>query len=86
MARSRSGPFGGFPKTLMKAWWYSGSAAIFVTAASRVGCPISTGFNNRERSLLLERPRTSVPELRFIVQGIQDGRRITLADASLDSN
>src|SRR6266851_396940 len=44
MARTRSGPLGGRPKTLRKACWYSGKAAIWAAAASRLGCPISLGL------------------------------------------
>src|SRR4029077_12561781 len=42
MAPNRSGPLGERPKTAWKACRYSPTAAIWATAASRFGWPIST--------------------------------------------
>jgi len=44
------------------------------------------GIDNRERRLLLERVHPAVPELRLIVESIQNGRCIALADAAFNSD
>jgi len=44
------------------------------------------GIDNRVRRLLLERVHPAVPELRLIVEGIQNGRCIALADAAFDTD
>src|SRR5947209_6609829 len=43
-------------------------------------------INNRQLRLLLERLRPAVPELRFVVEGVQDRRRVALADAAFDAD
>ena len=45
-----------------------------------------TRVNNWKPSLLLERVCPAVPKLRFIVHGIENGRRITLTNASRNAN
>lgn len=42
--------------------------------------------DNRQRRLFLERVDPAVPELRLIIEGVQDGRRIALADAAFDTD
>ena len=44
------------------------------------------GIDNRQRRLLLQRVHPAVPELRFIVEGVQNGRCVALADAALDAD
>src|SRR6266853_5739229 len=44
------------------------------------------GIDNRVRRLLLERVHPAVPELRLTVEGIQNGRRVALADAAFDAD
>ena len=43
-------------------------------------------IDNRQRRLLLERVHPAVPELRLIVEGVQNGRGIALADAAFDTD
>ena len=45
-----------------------------------------TRVNNWKLRLLLERVCPAVPKLRFIVRGIENGRRITLTNAALNAN
>src|SRR6266567_7281108 len=48
-----------------------------------------THFNridDRQRRLLLERIHSAVPELRLVVEGVQNGRRVALADAAFDTD
>src|SRR5438132_7669979 len=51
----------------------------------QVGMTHLNGVDNRERSLLLERVHATVPKLRLIIEGVQNGRRIALADATFDA-
>jgi len=44
------------------------------------------GIDNRERRLLLERVYPTVPELRLVVEGVQNCRGVTLSDAAFDSD
>ena len=63
------------------------SGAAFVTdgfvAASRFRW-LSGEDADRERRLLLERLRAAVPELRLVVEGVQDGRGVPLTAAAVD--
>jgi hypothetical protein len=43
-------------------------------------------IDDRQCRLLLERLHAAVPELRLVVEGVQDGRCVALADAALDSD
>jgi len=43
-------------------------------------------IDDRQCRLLLERLHAAVPELRLVVEGVQDGRRVALAEAALDSD
>ena len=52
----------------------------------QVWVPHFNGIDNRQRGLLLERVHPAVPELRLIIESIQDGRGIALADAALDTD
>ena len=44
------------------------------------------GIDDRLRRLLLERIHPAVPELRLIVEGIQNGRCVALAEAAFDTD
>src|SRR6266496_2400338 len=44
------------------------------------------GIDNRERRLLLERVHPAVPELRLIIERIQNGWGVALADAAFDTD
>src|SRR6266496_3043110 len=44
------------------------------------------GIDNRQRCLLLEGVHPAVPELRLIVEGVQNGRCVALADAAFDAD
>ena len=52
----------------------------------QAGLPHLDRIDDRQRRLLLERLRPAVPELRFVVQGVQNGRGVTLAAAPADAN
>src|SRR5712691_12331920 len=43
-------------------------------------------IDDRQRRLLLERLHPAVPELRLVVKGVQNGRRVALADAAFDTD
>src|SRR5206468_10392113 len=42
------------------------------------------GVDDRQRRLLLERLHPAVPELRLVVEGVQNGRGVALADTAVD--
>ena len=44
------------------------------------------GIDNWQRGLLLERVHPAVPELRLIIEGVQNGRCVALADAAFDAD
>src|SRR6266566_4575518 len=52
----------------------------------QVGMAHLNGIDNRERRLLLERVHPAVPELRLIIEGIQNGRGIALANSAVDAD
>ena len=86
MARTRSGPLGGRPKTRWNACRYSAMAAMRATAASQARLAHLHWIDDRQRRLLLKRLDPAVPELRLVVEGIQNGRRVALADAAFDTD
>jgi hypothetical protein len=43
-------------------------------------------IDNRQRRLLLERYDPAVPELGLVVEGVQNGRGVALADAAFDAD
>jgi len=51
-----------------------------------LGWPISIGLVIGSAGLLLERLCPAVPELRLVVEGVQNGRRVALADAAFDTD
>jgi hypothetical protein len=44
------------------------------------------GFSDGERRLLLERLHPTIPELRRVVEGVQNCRRIPFADVTVDTD
>src|ERR1700676_3054551 len=86
MARTRSAPLSGRPKMRWNACWYSATAAICATAASRLGWPISTALTIGSAacsSSVLTRPSQNCV---LLIEGVQNGRGIALANAAFDAD
>ena len=83
--RNKSGPLGGRPKTAPEG------LLKFLDACERGHGGIQAGlahFNridDRKRGLVLQRLRSTVPELRLVVESIQNGRSIALACTAVDT-
>src|ERR1700758_3827964 len=78
MARTRSAPLGARPNTRRNACSYSATGAIRTTAASRLGWPISVGFNDGKSRLFLKSLRAPIPELHRVVESVQYRRSVAL--------
>ena len=86
MARRRSGPLGGRPKTCWNACWYSFDTGDLCHSRVQVWMPHLAGINNREPGLLFKGLGPAVPKLRLVIQGVQNRRRIALANAAFYTN
>src|SRR2546426_5319182 len=84
MARSRSGPVGGRPKTPWKACRYSPNGCDPGHGRLQVRLAHFIRIDDRQRRLLLEGIRPAVPELGLVVERVQNRRCIALADAAVD--
>src|SRR5919106_946758 len=86
MARSRSGPLSGRPKTFWNACLYSLDSGELAYRGLQRGLAHFKGVNDRKARLLLEGLGPAIPKLRLVVEGVQDGGGVPLADSAMDAD
>src|SRR5919106_12933 len=86
MARSRSGPLSGRPKTFWNACLYSLDSGELAYRGIERGLAHFKGVNDRKARLLLERLGPAIPKLCLVVEGVQDGGGVPLADSAVDAD